>query len=168
MFIVYIIYSQQLNDGSIQITVCICMFINLYHSLFFMMINAMIILLSLSTTILYISNSLHDGIYIYLYIYRLIHSVNKNLAEHSEKLDDATKTEVQAAIDAANSVSSDADLEKLREAVSSLSNASMKIGQAMYNKKGGDVDGDDSSSSKSDKESGSEKKGKEAEYEEKK
>jgi molecular chaperone DnaK len=92
--------------------------------------------------------------------------VNKNLAEHSEKLDDATKTEVQAAIDAANSVSSDADLEKLREAVSSLSNASMKIGQAMYNKKGGDEG--DSSSSKDDKESGSEKKGKEAEYEEKK
>ena len=92
--------------------------------------------------------------------------MNKNLAEHSEKLDDATKTEVQAAIDAANSVSSDADLEKLREAVSSLSNASMKIGQAMYNKKGGDVDGGDS---KDDKESsGSEKKGKEAEYEEKK
>jgi len=96
----------------------------------------------------------------------LIHSVNKNLAEHSEKLDDATKTEVQAAIDAANSVSSDADLEKLREAVSALSNASMKIGQAMYNKKGGDGDGGDS---KDDKESsGSEKKGKEAEYEEKK
>lgn len=93
--------------------------------------------------------------------------MNKNLAEHSEKLDDATKTEVQAAIDAANSVSSDADLEKLREAVSALSNASMKIGQAMYNKKGGDGDGGDS---KDDKESGSgnEKKGKEAEYEEKK
>lgn len=92
--------------------------------------------------------------------------MNKNLAEHSEKLDDATKTEVQAAIDAANSVSSDADLEKLREAVSSLSNASMKIGQAMYNKKGGDGDGGDS---KDDKESsGNEKKGKEAEYEEKK
>jgi len=89
--------------------------------------------------------------------------VNKNLAEHSEKLDDATKTEVQAAIDAANSVSSDADLEKLREAVSALSNASMKIGQAMYNKKGGDVDGGDDKES-----SGSEKKGKEAEYEEKK
>lgn len=92
--------------------------------------------------------------------------MNKNLAEHSEKLDDATKTEVQAAIDAANSVSSDADLEKLREAVSSLSNASMKIGQAMYNKKGGDADGGDSKDD--DKESGSEKKGKEAEYEEKK
>ena len=91
--------------------------------------------------------------------------MNKNLAEHSEKLDDATKTEVQAAIDAANSVSSDADLEKLREAVSSLSNASMKIGQAMYNKKGGDAEGGDS---KDDNESGSEKKGKEAEYEEKK
>jgi molecular chaperone DnaK len=125
----------------------------------------MIISLCLSTTILYISNFLHDGIniFIYIYIYRLIHSVNKNLAEHSEKLDDATKTDVQAAIDAANSVSSDADLEKLREAVSALSNASMKIGQAMYNKKGGDVDGGDDKES-----SGSEKKGKEAEYEEKK
>ena len=113
---------------------------------------------------------------LYIYIYRLIHSVNKNLSEHSEKLDDATKTEVQAAIDTANSVSSDADLEVLKEAVSSLSNASMKIGQAMYNKKGGaaaaggdEVDAEGGGDSKG--EDGSKKKeskGKEAEYEEKK
>lgn len=100
--------------------------------------------------------------------------MNKNLAEHSEKLDDATKTEVQAAIDTANSVSSDADLEVLKEAVSSLSNASMKIGQAMYNKKGGAAGGDEvdaEGGGDSKDEDGSKKKeskGKEAEYEEKK
>jgi len=112
--------------------------------------------------------SMNVSLYHIEYVYRLIHSVNKNLSEHGEKLDDATKTEVQAAIDTANSVSSDADLEKLKAAVSSLSSASMKIGQAMYSKKGGE-DGDDSSKGE-DKENseGDKKKGKEAEYEEKK
>jgi len=87
----------------------------------------------------------------------LVHSVTKSLAEHGEKLDDATKTEVQAAIDAAKNVESEADLETLKTKVSELSTASMKIGQAMYGKK------DASGSSES-----SEGASKEAEYEEKK
>lgn len=86
----------------------------------------------------------------------LVHSVTKSLSEHGEKLDEATKTEVQAAIDAAKGVSSDADLETLKAKVSELSTASMKIGQAMYGKK-------DGSSSESN-----EGASKEAEYEEKK
>ena len=87
----------------------------------------------------------------------LVHSVTKSLSEHGEKLDEATKTEVQAAIDAAKQVDSEADLETLKAKVSELSTASMKIGQAMYGKKDG------SSSSES-----TDGASKEAEYEEKK
>ena len=65
----------------------------------------------------------------------LVHSVTKNLAEHSDKLDDQTKADVQAALDDAKAVSSTADVEALKSKVSALSNASMKIGQAMYGKK---------------------------------
>jgi len=92
-----------------------------------------------------------------------VHSVTKNLDEHADKLDDATKEEVKAAIEVAKKVDEGADLETLRAAITDLSSASMKIGQAMYGKKdeSGGAEGDDSNSS-----SGSE--GKEAEYEEKK
>ena len=91
--------------------------------------------------------------------YRLIHNVTKNLAEHSEKLDEATKTEVQAAIEAAKKVDSNADLETLKAKVSDLSTASMKIGQAMYGKKDGAAAGSADASKDEDKE---------AEFEEKK
>lgn len=87
----------------------------------------------------------------------LVHSVTKSLSEHGEKLDEATKTEVQAAIDAAKQVDAEADLETVKAKVSELSTASMKIGQAMYGKKDGS-----SSSGSTDGAS------KEAEYEEKK
>ena len=109
---------------------------------------------------------------------RLIHSVDKNLSEHGEKLDEKTKTEVQEALEAAKKgnllyfnlqlyfnnscqlhkdlklcspallysisdplyfkflVDGEVDIETLKEAVTNLSNASMKIGQAIYSKKG--------------------------------
>ena len=65
----------------------------------------------------------------------MIHSVTKNLAEHSDKLDESTKTEVQAALDDARAVPGTADVDVLKGKVSALSTASMKIGQAMYGKK---------------------------------
>jgi molecular chaperone DnaK len=91
----------------------------------------------------------------------LVHSVGKSLAEHNDKLDDATKTEVQAALDEAKKVEDGIDLEALTAKVQALSTASMKIGQAIYGKKdaGSSEGGDDSSKPK---------EGKEAEYEEKK
>lgn len=93
----------------------------------------------------------------------LIHSVNKNLTEHNDKIDDATKTEVTAAIDEAKAVASDASLETLKERVTALSNASMKIGQAIYGKKGdAPAEGEAASSSSAESDA------KDAEYEEKK
>ena len=69
----------------------------------------------------------------------LVHSVDKSLSEHGDKLDAATKEEVQRALDEARALPSDAELETLKEKSSALSNASMKIGQTIYsqNKSGG-------------------------------
>ena len=92
-----------------------------------------------------------------VYMNSLVHSVTKSLSEHSEKLDEATKTEVQTAIDAAKAVESEADLETLKAKVSELSAASMKIGQAMYGKKDAGAEGEKTEGA-----------AKEAEYEEKK
>jgi molecular chaperone DnaK len=69
-------------------------------------------------------------------LYRLIHSVGKNLTEHGDKLDDATKAEIQKAIDDAKKFESNTDVEAIKAQSQALSNASMKIGQAMYKKDG--------------------------------
>lgn len=65
----------------------------------------------------------------------LTHSVSKSLSEHSDKLDEATKKEVQAALDDAKTVDASAPVDAVKAKVSALSAASMKIGQAIYAKK---------------------------------
>jgi len=86
----------------------------------------------------------------------LTHSVSKNLEEHGEKLDDATKEEVEKALTEAKELPEDASPETIKEKVSALSAVSMKIGQAMY--KGGEAG--------AASEEGGEPEAKEAEYEE--
>jgi molecular chaperone DnaK len=90
----------------------------------------------------------------------LIHSVNKSFAEHGEKLDEATKSEIQAAIDDAKSAVGSEDAELLKTKTSALSNAALKIGQSMY-KKDEKAQGDASASSETDNTAS------EAEYKEK-
>ena len=63
---------------------------------------------------------------------RLIHNVSKNLTEHGEKLEDSVKTEIQGTIDQAKTLNSDSDLQALKDMVTNLTNASMKIGQSIY------------------------------------
>lgn len=76
-------------------------------------------------------------------MHRLIHGVNKNLEEHGEKLDENTKKEIQTVLDSAKALGSDAEVSVLKEKVSELSSASMKIGQAIYGnaKKDGSEEG---------------------------
>ncbi len=76
----------------------------------------------------------------------LIHNVSKNLSEHGEKIDATVKTEIQAVIDDAKAVGADASVELLKEKVQALTNASMKIGQAMYGKSQGSAEGNASQS----------------------
>jgi molecular chaperone DnaK len=78
----------------------------------------------------------------------LVHSVEKSLNEHGEKLDEKTKTEVSEALDAAKKIDSEAAVEAVKEMVTNLSGASMKIGQAIYAKKGDDAPQDGASTEK--------------------
>ena len=68
----------------------------------------------------------------------LIHSVEKNLSEHGEKLDADTKAEIQKAVDEARAIDGGSSLEEVKEKSAALSAASMKIGEAMYKKGGSD------------------------------
>ena len=87
----------------------------------------------------------------------MIHNVQKNLGEHGEKIDATTKSEIESTIEAAKALKDDASVEALKEQITALTSASMKIGQAMYGNKEGAAAG-----------SAQEGGAKEAEYEEKK
>ena len=61
-----------------------------------------------------------------------IHSVEKSLKEHGEKLAPADKTEAEAAMAAAKTSLDGTDTEALKAASERLTTASMKIGEAVY------------------------------------
>merc|ERR1712137_153119 len=66
----------------------------------------------------------------------LIHSVEKNLDEHGEKIDDATKDDIKKAIEEARAIDGSSSLEEVKAKSEALSAASMKIGEAVYKKTG--------------------------------
>jgi molecular chaperone DnaK len=96
----------------------------------------------------------------------LIHSVGKNLDEHGEKLDDETKAMVQKAIDEAKTIDESASLETIKEKSEALSNAAMKIGEAMYKKDGTSAEGG-AAAGAADEAASSDANAQDAEYSEK-
>jgi len=62
----------------------------------------------------------------------LIHQVEKNLKEHEDKVSAQDKGEAEAAIAAARSAMEGSDADALKSATDRLSQAAMKIGEAMY------------------------------------
>ncbi len=62
----------------------------------------------------------------------LVHQVEKNLAEHGDKVGTQEKGEAEAAIAAAKSALEGQDAEAIKQAGERLSQAAMKIGEAMY------------------------------------
>lgn len=62
----------------------------------------------------------------------LIYSTEKSLTDHAEKLDAETKSAVEKAIAEAKEVKDGDDLEKITAKKDALSQASLKIGQAIY------------------------------------
>eukprot|EP00580_Thalassiosira_gravida_P007248 CAMPEP_0201642780 /NCGR_PEP_ID=MMETSP0493-20130528/26968_1 /ASSEMBLY_ACC=CAM_ASM_000838 /TAXON_ID=420259 /ORGANISM="Thalassiosira gravida, Strain GMp14c1" /LENGTH=684 /DNA_ID=CAMNT_0048117053 /DNA_START=140 /DNA_END=2194 /DNA_ORIENTATION=- len=62
----------------------------------------------------------------------LIYSTEKSLKEHDEKLDEETKKEVSKAIEEARLVKDSDDVDELKSKTEALSQASMKMGQAIY------------------------------------
>lgn len=86
--------------------------------------------------------------------------MSKNLGEHKEKLDEATISDINKAIDEAKSVESSTDVDAIKSKSSALSSASMKIGEAMYKKDGSSADNSAPAKDSNDT--------KDAQYEEKK
>src|SRR6201995_1403211 len=62
----------------------------------------------------------------------MTHQVDKNLKEHGDKLGAQEKGEAEAALAAAKSALEGTDLEAIKQATERLSQAAMKIGEAMY------------------------------------
>jgi len=62
----------------------------------------------------------------------LVYGTEKSLKEHAEKLDDEVKKEVEKAIEEARLVKDSDDLDDLKAKTEALSQASMKMGSAIY------------------------------------
>jgi molecular chaperone DnaK len=62
----------------------------------------------------------------------LVYSTEKSLKDNGEKLDDETKKEVEKAIEEARLAKDSDDLDELKGKTEALSQASMKMGQAIY------------------------------------
>ncbi|MCC7393420.1 MAG: molecular chaperone DnaK [Sphingomonadaceae bacterium] len=71
----------------------------------------------------------------------LIHTTERQIAEHGDKVDGALKAEIEAAIAEAKSAVEGGDAEAMKAKATDLANAAMKLGQAIYEKEqasGGD------------------------------
>src|SRR5690606_25871376 len=62
----------------------------------------------------------------------LIHSTEKALAEHGDKVGETEKTAIQTALDDLKSAKDGSDPEAIREKTNTLAQASMELGEAMY------------------------------------
>ncbi|MBU2419302.1 MAG: Hsp70 family protein, partial [Alphaproteobacteria bacterium] len=62
----------------------------------------------------------------------LIHSTEKAMAEHGDKIDEAGKTAIEAALADLKTARDGTDPEAIREKTNTLAQASMKLGEAMY------------------------------------
>ena len=62
----------------------------------------------------------------------MIHTTEKNLTEHGDKVDAAVKSEIEAKIKELRDVLDSAETAELRTKTEALAQASMKLGEAMY------------------------------------
>jgi molecular chaperone DnaK len=62
----------------------------------------------------------------------LIHSTEKQLAEHGDKVEPEVKTEIETAIAEAKTAVEGGDAEQMTEKTNALAQAAMKLGEAMY------------------------------------
>ena len=64
----------------------------------------------------------------------LIHTTERQLSEHGDKVDEATRTEIEAAIAEAKTAVEGGDVAAMNEKGQALAQAAMKLGQAIYEK----------------------------------
>ena len=62
----------------------------------------------------------------------MIHSSEKNLAEFGDKVTEEEKTTIEKDVQALKDVVGSEDLEKIKSAIETLTQSSMKLGEAMY------------------------------------
>src|SRR6202012_3278391 len=67
----------------------------------------------------------------------LVHSTEKNLKEHGDKIAAVEKSDIEAKLEAVKGVLDSGDAEKIKAATDALMQASMKMGEAMYKQAGG-------------------------------
>jgi molecular chaperone DnaK len=64
----------------------------------------------------------------------LIHTTERQLEEHKDKVDEALRTEIQAAVDEAKAAVEGGDTEAINAKAQALAQVAMKLGQAIYEK----------------------------------
>ena len=67
----------------------------------------------------------------------LIHATDKSVKEHGDKVDDATKQGIEAAVAALREVTDGEDVEVIKQRTQALMEASMKLGEAIYKAQAG-------------------------------
>jgi molecular chaperone DnaK len=77
----------------------------------------------------------------------IIHSSEKALAEHGDKVSEAERTAIQSALDDLKGSLDSGDAEAISAKTQTLIQASMKLGEAMYKSQQGDADGAGASAS---------------------
>jgi molecular chaperone DnaK len=92
----------------------------------------------------------------------LVYNTQKSLTEHASKLDAQTKADVEKALSEARDIKDSDDIDMLKAKSSALSEASLKIGQAIYGKQSADA------SSEEEKKGGDDDNTVEADFKEKK
>jgi len=81
----------------------------------------------------------------------LIYSTEKSLKDNADKVDEETKKEVEKALEEARLVKDSDDLDELKSKTEALSQASMKMGQAIYGQQQQQAGGDDAGAAEGDK-----------------
>jgi molecular chaperone DnaK len=64
----------------------------------------------------------------------LIHTTERQLQEHGDKVDEAVKSEIETAVAEAKSAVESEDVDRMNTATQTLAQAAMKLGQAIYEK----------------------------------
>ncbi len=73
----------------------------------------------------------------------LVHSTKKSLAEHSDKVDPATVEAIELAVAALEDTMKGEDVGKIRSGIQNVTEAAMKLGEAIYKASQGAADGSD-------------------------
>jgi len=81
----------------------------------------------------------------------LIYSTEKSLKDNADKVDEETKKEVEKALEEARLIKDSDDLDELKGKTEALSQASMKMGQAIYGQQQQQAGGDDAGAAEGDK-----------------